>query len=256
MIRLVIFDLDGTLIRGSEAIPGAVETVLDLRSRGILVRFLTNNSGSTRAGLASKLNGLGFEVSESEVFGTAPFAASVCLDRGFRNILLIGEIGLYKSFLEVGLTIPLRSEEVEDKKFDAVVAGICRSFAYNHINQALQAIKSGATFIATNRDRTYPIEGGREQPGAGAIIAAIEATTGITPEVLGKPNPAMILHILRETGIPATETLVVGDRIETDIEAGQTAECQTLLVLSGATTKAPKGTAFANSVSDLKAILN
>lgn len=255
MIRLVIFDLDGTLIRGSEAIPGAVDTVLDLRSREILIRFLTNNSGSTQAGLASKLNGLGFEVSESEVFGTAPFAASVCLECGFQNVLLIGEPGLHETFLQAGISVTPRSNEVGNGGYDAVVAGICRTFTYDHINQALQAIKSGATFIATNRDRTYPIEGGREQPGAGAIIGAIEAATGITPEVLGKPNPAMIQHILRETGVSASETLVVGDRVETDIEAGKAAGCQTLLVLSGATASPPPGTSCANSVSEFERFL-
>ncbi len=244
MIKLVIFDLDGTLFRGSEAIPGAVEAVDRLRASGVQVRFLTNNSAHSSVEIAQRLNGLGFQAEESEVLGTAPFAVAHCDAAGFKSVFLIGEPGLRQAFEEGG--IPTQNESV-----DAVVVGICRSFDYAMCDAALQHLRQGATFIATNRDATYPVEGGREQPGAGAMVAAIAAASGREPEVLGKPNPAMILELIRSAETTVEQTLVVGDRMETDIEAGARAGAHTLLVLSGATKNSPTGTRSLGSVGEL-----
>ncbi len=244
MIKLVIFDLDGTLFRGSEVIPGAVEAVARLRASGVQVRFLTNNSAHSSAEIAQRLNELGFGAEESEVIGTAPFAVTHCLAAGFKSVFLVGEPGLRRAFEQGGIS-------TTSNRADAVVVGICRSFDYAMCDAALQHLGQGAAFIATNRDATYPVEGGREQPGAGAMVAAIATASGREPEVLGKPNPAMVLQLIQSAGVTTEQTLVVGDRMETDIEAGTRAGAHTLLVLSGATKSSPTGTRSLDSVGEL-----
>lgn len=242
--RLVIFDLDGTLYRGSEVIPGAVETVKALRERGIAVRFLTNNSGSTRQALSDKLCRMGFSAAPQEVWGTGPAAADYCLRNGYQRVFWVGEPGLKESLEGAGLT-------VTDGPVDAVVAGICRTFTYAWLDAALQQLLAGAAFIATNRDGTYPIEGGHVQPGAGAIIAALEAASGVTPTVLGKPSPYLVEQILVEAGVSPCDALVVGDRPNTDLEAGRAAGCDTWLVLSGVTSELPEGQVGSADVTGL-----
>ncbi len=245
MIRLVIFDLDGTLYRGNEVIPGALDAVSKLLKQKIEVRYLTNNSGHTQAQLVAKLTGLGFPCDEEMVYGTGKAAAEYCRDQGFRHPLVIGEPGLHETFSAFGFS------DSNTGPADVVVAGICRSFTYEMCDAALQAIRGGATFIATNRDATYPLELGKEQPGAGAIVASIEAATGVTPVVLGKPSPTMIQTILRKANLQPAECIVIGDRMETDIAAGEAAGCQTALVLTGATTSPPGGVRTLQTLSDL-----
>jgi 4-nitrophenyl phosphatase len=122
---------------------------------------------------------------------------------------------------------------------DAVVVGICKSFHYDLLSAAMQHIRSGSTFIATNSDTTYPLEGNRLIPGAGSLVAAIQACSGQTPEVLGKPNPLLIQQILAEVKVSPEQCLVVGDRLDTDIEAGRRAGCPCHLVLTGVTDTIP-----------------
>jgi 4-nitrophenyl phosphatase len=227
---LYILDLDGTLFRGDEPLPGAVHAVSELRRRGAMIRLLTNNSSLTSAGYAAKLARMGFGAEPAEVWHSGLGAARVCTERGHRRVLAVGEPGLDESLSEAGLKVldPLAEEGA-----DAVVAGICRTFTYARLNAALQQLRRGARFIATNADRTYPVECGREEPGAGAIVAAIAAAASVEPEVIGKPNPHLIEMILREAGVAPADALVVGDRPETDLEAGRRAGCPTWLVLTG-----------------------
>lgn len=242
---LVILDLDGTVYRGNEAIPGAREAIDRWRERGVQVRFLTNNSGVTRQALSAKLRALGIAAEPNDVYGTAMAAAEFLTHANKRSAVVVGEPGLKQTLIESGIKI------VEGPTADAVVVGICRTFSYGDIDRALQAILAGAEFIATNTDATYPLEQGRMQPGAGAMVAAIAKASGVSPRVLGKPEPDMVLHLVEAAGTTPERTLVVGDRPETDLEAGRRAGCQVALVLTGVTTEAIPGTPCFANLSEL-----
>lgn len=241
---LYIFDLDGTLYRGEEPTPGAVETVSRLRDSGSAIRFLTNNSGQTRNVYAEKLMRLGFEAQTSEVYSSALGTARVCADRGYRRVFVVGEAGLATELSTAGI------ESVTESP-DAVVVGICRGFTYDWMNQAMQHVLAGAVFLATNPDATYPLAGGRLEPGAGAIVSSIATCSGIQPEVIGKPNPLLIQMILSDAGVGGSDALVVGDRLETDIQCGVNAGCDTHLVLCGVCKEAPQGLSWSEDLSGL-----
>lgn len=242
MIELIIFDLDGTLWRGNDPISGTPEALNSLRQKAVQIRFLTNNSSVSSLDVAEKLRSMGFIADPGEVMCSGPYAADVCRSRGIDQVYVIGGLGLERSFGDF---------RAPDANADAVVVGIDREFTYDKCNQALQYILRGAAFIATNRDATYPMEQGRIVPGAGAIVASIEAASGVEAEVLGKPNPGMILEILEKAGVIPGNCLVVGDRLDTDIKAGWAAGCQTALVLTGATMDPIPGVVTAVSVPDL-----
>lgn len=250
--RLYIFDLDGTLYRGPEAVPNAVSVVQELRKRDKLIRFLTNNSGQTRQFYLEKLTRLGFEPSLKEIFSSAIGAAKVCAERGLKDLFYVGEPGLKETLEESGAHVVNSGPEAEAEA-KAVVAGICRSFTYRWLDEALQQIIRGAQFVATNTDATYPVENGRVEPGAGSIVASIQTASGISPTVIGKPNPLLVEMILAETGVPKNEALAVGDRYETDIVSGQNAGIDTHLVLTGVTRHAPQGQSFSEDLSGLLA---
>lgn len=234
MYGLYAFDLDGTIYRGEEAIDGAAETVRTLLARGARVVYLTNNSAATPAGVTLKLEKMGIPCEPAWVYGTGPFTAQLCRDRGYRQVNVVGEPALHQTFAEAGLQLATDRPE-------AVVVGICRTLTYEMIAEAADLIRAGAPFIATNTDATYPMAGGRLQPGAGAVVAAIQTAAGREPEVLGKPAPAMLLAAMKEAAVEPASTLMVGDRYETDILCGQAAGCDTWLVTTGVVTDRPDG---------------
>jgi len=241
---LAIFDLDGTLFRGEEPIPGAVEAVARCRASGKMVRYLTNNSSQTRDTFTAKLRRLGFEAHDEEVYSSAIGTAAFLRDSALRTAFVVGERGLSETLNSAGIA-------TESRTYDAVVAGICKTFSYDLLNSAMQHIRAGAKFVATNTDPTYPMEAGQFIPGAGSIVAAIQACAEAEPFVVGKPNPYLIDLILRDAGVHAAECLVIGDRIDTDIEAGVRAGANTLLVLTGATLAPPAEQRWLPSVADL-----
>jgi len=244
--ELYILDIDGTLVRGAEPIPGAPQAVARLRAKGAKVAFVTNNSSLTRGQLKFKLNRLGFHLQANEVETSATAAAAYLADQRITRVLAIGEPGLRKTLQAAGIESAKTGVNAQ-----AVVAGICRTLTYRKIDAALQQIRAGARFIATNTDATYPIENGRVEPGAGATVGAIQAATGLQPVVIGKPSPTLIQRVLEKTGTKPKDALVVGDRLETDISAGKAAGCPTCLVLTGVTAKAPPGQFTLASVADL-----
>lgn len=244
--RLYVLDLDGTVYRGGEALPNAATAIHHLVQSGAMVRYFTNNSAARPRSICEKLIAMGVPCEPAWVYGTGPLAARECRERGNRSVFLVGEPELAKTFEEEGLTL---SDGVQA---DCVVVGICRSFTYSHLDRASALVRAGAALIVTNRDATYPIEGGKEQPGAGAIAAAVETASGVTVTELGKPQTALLDWILEETGVPAAETLVVGDRYETDIVCGQSARCDVCMVGTGVSNSAPKGVAF---IADLSALV-
>lgn len=247
MIDLYIFDLDGTLYRGKEPVPYAVEVVRELRARGKQIRFLTNNSGLEPSRIAEKLYGMGFEAKLEEVYSTAMGAVWMLERVGAQSVYVVGEPGLIATLQDAGYQIVQEGE-----KPDVVLAGICRTFTYAQANAALQMIRSGSAFIATNRDATYPLEGGRFEPGAGMIVAAIQACSGVDPMVIGKPEPYLVERILMDAGVLPDRAIVVGDRYETDIVAGEQAGCRTLMVLTGVQNDVPS---YVESALDLRALI-
>jgi len=242
---LYILDLDGTLYRGGEPTPGAVDTVRTLRSEGSQIRFLTNNSTQTQDVFVRKLNDLGFEAQTHEVYSTATGTA-MYLNGQVRSALVVGEKGLESAVSQAGITVTEVNPE-------AVVVGLCRHFDYDLMARAMVPLLDPAVrFVATNRDATYPMEGGKLIPGAGSIVAALATCCAREPELVGKPSSFLVERILADADIRADDALVVGDRMDTDVEAGVRAGCPVHLVLCGVTAEAPEGI---SSSPDLRGLL-
>ena len=242
---LYLLDLDGTVYRGNQVVPNAGQVVGELLRREAQVRYFTNNSAARPVQVSAILNHMGVPCKPEWVFSTGQLAARVCLDRGFRRVFVVGEEGLVQTLAQSRVPVG------EDSP-DAVVVGICRSFTYDMLDRAANYIRSGSAFIATNRDATYPLEAGRLQPGSGAIVAAIEVASGKQPEVLGKPFADLALLAIESAGVALADTLVVGDRLDTDIACGVAAGCDTFLVLTGVESAVPAGQAGG---PDLKSLL-
>ena len=225
-----LFDLDGTVYLGERLIPGAAEAVAALREAGRRVAFLSNKPLQTRADYAAKLSRLGVPAAADDVINS-----SLVLARHLRGldpgaaVFVIGEPPMIAEMRAHGFEVR------EDERVRWVVIAFDRTFSYAKLNTALQAVRRGARLIATNPDRTCPVEGG-EIPDCAGMIAAVEAVTGHTVEaVVGKPSPIILEVALATLGVRADETVIVGDRIETDITMGKRLGLATILVLSGIT---------------------
>jgi len=234
--KLVIFDLDGVIYLGDEPLPHAAETLKTLRKRGLGVSFLTNNSTRSRKSYSDKLNSMGIEAGEHEIMSSS-YATRKYLDsKGAlgAKVFIVGESGI-RDELESGYTIlgPDRREEA-----DFLVVGYDREINYDKLSHALDAVLAGAEFVATNRDPTYPQPGGRILPGGGSIVAAIAAAAQREPVNCGKPDPFGIRFLMDAAGAAPGETLLVGDRADSDMIAGNRAGVDTCLVLTGITTAA------------------
>lgn len=240
--HVFIFDMDGVLFRGDTPVPGAKETLQELRKRGAAVRFLTNNSTKTREHNARILREMGFFAQADEIFTSA--VATARFLRG-ASAWVLGEPGLFDELREGGV------EVVRHGDAEWVVVGLQRDLSYEQIDEAQWRIRTGARFLATNRDATYPVEK-RVRPGAGMVVAAVATAAEREPEVvIGKPEPTMVTMILEELGTQPSEALLVGDRLDTDIECARRAGCDSILVLTGVTQMAPDGVRAVSTVADL-----
>ncbi len=223
-----LFDLDGVLYRGQEAIPGAAGAVDAIRHLGKRVAFVTNNSARTPAMVVAHLRSVGVEADPDEVETSALATSDLLAARGVREAFVIGETGIREALED-------RSIAVLDGDPDAaevVVVGWDRAVDYAKLRRASLLIQRGSAFVATNADASYPAPDGR-WPGAGAIVAAIGTTTGVDPEVVGKPHAAIFEAALRRAG--GGRPLVIGDRLDTDIQGANRLGWDSLLVLSGIT---------------------
>jgi HAD superfamily hydrolase (TIGR01457 family) len=240
--RLVIFDLDGVVYRGDQAVPGAAALVNALHQRGVLVRFATNNSMATRAAYVERLAGHGIQATVEEIV-TSSYATLQHLRTHLpetRAVLAVGAPGLVAELRDGGLDVTPAAEAVPEEwngaplpvAFDAVVAGLDPQIDYRRLGIAAAAIRSGSRFIATNADLRFPTPEGL-MPGAGSIVAALAATTGVDPVVIGKPQPAMFTAILERDGVAADEAIVIGDNPDADVVAGRRAGIGSILVLTG-----------------------
>jgi len=225
-----LLDLDGTVYLGEALIPGAAEAIAALRADGRRVAFLSNKPLQTRAEYAAKLTRLGVPAAAEDVINSSLVLARhlATLDPG-APVFVIGEPPLIAELRAHGFEVR------PDHRVRWVVIAFDRTFDYAKLDTALQAARQGARLIATNPDRTCPVEGG-EIPDCAGMTAAVEAVTGKTVEVtVGKPSPIILESALARLGVPAADCVIVGDRIETDIVMGKRLGLATVLVLSGVT---------------------
>ena len=240
-VRLVIFDLDGVVYRGHEPIPGARELVAWLHAAGVAVRFATNNSMVTRAGYVERLGSMGIPTAVEEVV-TSTSATVEHLRRhapDVRSVLAIGADGMRTELRDAGLDVVMADAAAAahpggplDRRFDAVIVGLDPHVDYGRLSAAMSAVAAGARLIATNADARYPTAAGF-LPGAGSILAALVTATGVSPEIIGKPAPAMFTATIEASGIAASEAVVVGDNPDADVVGAHRAGCAAILVLTG-----------------------
>jgi 4-nitrophenyl phosphatase len=240
MIGGAILDIDGVLRRGSEPVPGSVKAVERMIGYGIPIVYLSNNSTRTRVRFLSDLMAMGFP--EAPVVNSAYAAAEhVLRERGMSRCLVLGEDGLIDEMRMAGHQVTVAGRGLSSYKdlpmpdHEIVVVGMDRDLSYVKIADACAEIRSGAAFIATNEDPTLPIEGGMFIPGAGSVVWSLRRCTGQVPVVIGKPEIHSTMIAIKMLGIRASDILMVGDRVDTDIEAGKRCKTQVALVLTGET---------------------
>lgn len=240
-----IFDCDGTLWIGKRPIPGALEAVNRLRELGKIVLFATNNSTLSRKGYLAKVRRLGFTAEIREIYCSSYVAARLMVNLGVRDVFPVGEKGLIEELTQMGLRL-MGFEGGETA--DGVVVGLDRHLTYRKLQCAFRYILKGALFVATNKDATLPTEDG-PVPGAGAIVAALETALGRSVDiVVGKPSPYLFVEAMKEWGLDNSEVLVIGDRLDTDIEGAKRAHLASALVFTGVTR--PTDTSFSEVKPD------
>jgi 4-nitrophenyl phosphatase len=231
-IRALILDMDGVLWRDNTPIGDLSAIFARMRERGLRVALATNNATRTVDEYLEKFAGFGVTLEPWQIVTSASATADTLCKRFPEGgpVFIVGENGLKIALEECGFN-PIIDPEDETAPV-AVIGGFDRSVTYAKLRRATLHIRAGAPFFGTNPDKTFPTPQGLV-PGAGAILAAIEAATGVQAVITGKPQPAMMYTALEKLGTTPEETLVVGDRLETDIASGQAASCRTALVLSG-----------------------
>jgi len=241
-LRLVIFDLDGVMYRGHQPVPGAAELVASLRAAGLLIRFATNNSMTARSGYVPRLVEMGVPTEIDEIVTST--SATVDHLRAHlpdvRRVMAVGAPGMLDELRAAGFDAIAAADAVGpsydggplDGQYDAVVTGLDPSFDFRRLAAATTAIRSGARFVATNADLRYPTSTGF-LPGAGSIVAAIQAASGMEPLVIGKPEPGIFTAILERAGIRPEQAVAIGDNPDADIVAAHRAGMRSILVLTG-----------------------
>lgn len=226
-----IFDLDGTIYRGERLIPGAQEVIQRLKNLGRRIVYLSNKPLQTREDYAAKLTRLGIPTEPKEVINSSYVMARWLKQQAPQSTIFItGEPPLIKEMENQGFRLSENPTEI-----DYVIASFDRTFDYRKLNIAFQAIKKGAHFVATNPDRSCPVEGG-EIPDCAAMIGAIEGATGKKVEtIVGKPSEITIQVAVETMNLRPQDCLLVGDRLETDMAMGKKAGMATALVLTGVT---------------------
>ncbi|WP_189055312.1 HAD-IIA family hydrolase [Longimycelium tulufanense] len=219
-------DMDGVLIHEEHLVPGADAFLAELRENGVPFLVLTNNSIFTPRDLRARLLRTGLDVPESAIWTSALATARFLnTQRPHGSAYVIGEAGLTTALHSIGYVLT-------DRDPDYVVLGETRTYSFEAITKAIRLVEAGARFIATNPDETGPSREG-VLPATGSVAALIERATGRGPYYVGKPNPLMMRSALRALGAHSENTLMIGDRMDTDVRSGLEAGLQTILVLSG-----------------------
>ena len=254
-IKALILDMDGVIWKGDAPIGDLPATFNRIRERGLKFVFATNNGTKTPEDYQVKLRELGVEVEPWQIVTSAlgiAFMLAQKYPRGTK-IFMIGEDGIRVALEEKGFEILSTEDAPQAQVF---VMGIDRTINFMKVAEATLLVRAGIPFYTTNTDKTFPTPRG-EIPGSGSWLSVITSATGIEPIVAGKPFPFLMELSLERLGTTKEETLVVGDRLETDIAAGQSVGCLTALVLSGVSTKAqadkwkPKMDVIAESLAEL-----
>ena len=230
-----IFDLDGTVYLGGILLPNAGETIQELRKRGKRTVFLSNNPTHTRSDYTQRLAKLGLPTEPTDIISSSVVMVDF-LKAKFAGqsprLFVVGEPPLKQELSEAGFVLTERASAT-----DVVIASFDRTFVYQKLQIAFDAIRRGARFFATNGDKYCPVPGGGE-PDAACIIAAIEACTDKKVEaIVGKPSQHMARAVLNILQLPPERGLMVGDRLETDVKMGLDAGMSAALTLTGATTE-------------------
>ena len=225
-----ICDMDGVIYHGNRILEGVIPFVNWLTSEGKEFIFLTNSSERTPLELSQKLKRMGLDVDVSHFYTSALATAEFLhAQKPGCSAYVIGEAGLMNALYDQGIYM-------NDVNPDYVVVGETRTYSFEKLEKAVSLINKGAKLIGTNPDITGPTEKGI-MPATGALISPIEITTGKKAYFIGKPNPLMLRHATKALGCHGFETAIIGDRMDTDIVAGIESLIDTVLVLSGCTTK-------------------
>jgi len=250
MPLLLLVDLDGVVYRGADPVPGVAAVLMTRERAGDDVVYVTNNSMHYRADYVTRLSGLGAPVAPDRVV-SAPRATALYLQEHHpevRRVLAVGAGGLDRELRDVGIEVVnagFAAERMAREGIDgvaaagapdAVIAGVDPQLTYLRIAAAADCIRAGARFIATNRDPVYPTERWL-RPGAGSIVSAIEVAAGVTPLVIGKPQPLLMEQAAHAVGRDPKEAIVIGDGIATDLAAANAVGARTILMLTGVTTR-------------------
>lgn len=223
-----LIDMDGVIYRGTQLIPGAEKFIRSVRQAKVPFTFLTNNSQRSRRDMATKVQRMGIDVEEEHIFtcamATARFLAG---QKPNGTAYVIGESGLVTALHANGYSIV-------DKDPDYVVIGEGRTLNFEMVEAALGMLLGGAKLIATNMDPNCPTQSG-SRPGCGAIVAMLEAASGLKAFSVGKPSPVMMRSARKELRLSTDQTIIIGDTMETDILGGVQMGYRTILVLSGGT---------------------
>lgn len=226
-----ICDMDGVIYHGNQILPGVHEFVQWLYRENKQFLFLTNNSGKTPRELQEKLARMGLEVDESHFYTSGQATANFIANQTpGAKVFVIGEPGLAHALYQKGLTL-------DDVSPDYVVIGETAGYTYDSICKAVRLVQKGARLIGTNYDLTGPAENNTIIPACRALVAPIELTTGKTAYYVGKPNPLMMRTGLDLLGVHSGEAAMIGDRMDTDIQAAIECGLDSVLVLSGVSTR-------------------
>jgi 4-nitrophenyl phosphatase len=235
-MRAAIIDMDGVLWAGDRPLPGLQSFFAALRTRPVRFVLATNNSSRTAEQYVAKLAGMGVAVTRDEVLtsgaATAQYLRAQANGAGGR-VFAIGEDGVRQSLLEEGFTLT----ELYDLSANYVVCGMDRALSWDKLATATLNVRAGARLIGTNPDTTLPTERGITH-GNGAVLAALQAATGETPLIVGKPEPIMYQQAMRRLNADPAHTVAIGDRLGTDILGAVRAGIHSVLVLTGISTRA------------------
>jgi HAD superfamily hydrolase (TIGR01450 family) len=247
---LLLVDLDGVVYRGAAPVPGVADVLAARDARGDSVVYVTNNSMHYRADYVARLGAMGAPVTLDRVVSSARATALYLagLD-GIRRVLVVGASGLERECRDVGFEVVTAAHAASLHARegmngwdaaggpDAVVVGLDPQFTYQKLTVAVDCIRHGARFVATNRDPVYPTERGT-RPGAGSIVAAVEAGAEVVPVSIGKPAPLLLEMAARAAGIPVGDAVMIGDGITTDLAAAVAIGIPCILMLTGVSSRA------------------
>ena len=252
----LLVDLDGVVWIGRDMVPGAVDALRELANAGVEIVFVTNNPGKPAAEYARRLTEAGVELGPERIVTAGEATAALAAGRAGTGstAFVIGAPGFHETVAAAGLEL---LEGEAGRGADVVLVSGHRGFDYDELLTATLALQGGAALFATSRDPTLPMPGG-PWPGTGAVLAAVETASGVTAEIGGKPEPHLF-EMARERIGDARRVAMVGDRVSSDIKGGQRAGLETILVLSGATSREEAAVAAPSPdriVEDLAALVS